>query len=201
MKRMLLCLAVLALACGCLGGDTPAATQTTLAKASAPTSPRPTVTTSTAPSSSSTTTTTLGALGSRCQTYRDCMGGLLCKDGNCSSPPLYAENFIRVELQKINASTIGTGRNMTYAANKFKTTDGLYVELTPKPEREGMLYSDVNDAVTGEKVMISPKRRLEATHAGALGWGLPNPGRAGKYELNVYFRENLTYSTTFEVTA
>jgi hypothetical protein len=196
MRWILVGLAVISLLCGCIGGETPAESATTLAPVTAPTLAPSTVTTLSSVSSS-TSTTILGGIGTSCQTYRGCQSGLLCKDGNCTAPPLYVRNFIKIELQRINVTV---GGNKTYSASTFKTKDGMYVELTPKPDTVGTAYSDVNNAITGEKIMISPKRRLESTQSGPVGWGIQNPEKAGKYELNVYFNENLTYTTTFEVT-
>jgi hypothetical protein len=195
MDRALAFLAVFALIGGCLGGETATTTTTLHAKPQATTLTTHTTVT-TIPS---TTVTTLGSIGSKCETYRNCAAGLLCIAGNCTSPPLYASNFIRVELQKINSSASAGGRNITYSASRFKKTEGMYVELTPKPETVGSVYSDINNAVTGEKIMISPKRRLEASQVGPLGWGLQNPGKAGKYELNVFYNDTLTYTTSFEI--
>jgi len=216
--RLLLGVLLLALVCGCIGGETnttpktlennvvPTTTlappsTTVAATSSTTTTTSSTTTTTTATTSTTSTTTTIaGAVGSRCQTYKDCQKGLLCKDSVCTAPPAYTQYFMKIELQKMKAGMPPGPNNIPVASTTFRVGDGMNVNLTPKPGVLGTVYSDVNDAVTGEKMMPSQKVKITATQQGQRGWGFEAPNQPGKYELNIYFNDKLIDTIPFEVT-
>ncbi|MFH1054616.1 MAG: hypothetical protein V1744_00825 [Candidatus Altiarchaeota archaeon] len=217
MGRLLFGVLVLVLICGCIGGETnttpgtlennlvPTTTlvapTTTVATTSSTTiATSSTTTTTTATTSTTTTSTTIaGAVGSRCQTYKDCQKGLLCKDSVCTAPPAYTQYFMKIELQKMKAGMPPGPNNIPVASTTFRVGDGMNVNLTPKPGVFGTVYSDVNDAVTGEKTMPSQKVKISAAQQSQRGWGFEAPNHAGKYELNIYFNDKLIDTIPFEV--
>ncbi|MFH0862537.1 MAG: hypothetical protein V1875_05845 [Candidatus Altiarchaeota archaeon] len=157
-----------------------------------------------APSSttSSTTTTTSAAsngVGSRCRTYRDCARDLLCLDSVCAKAPAYTQFFIKVELQRMNGGSPPGPKNKPVAASTFKVGDGINVDITPKPDVTGMAYSDVNNAITGELVVISQKVKVQSAGSGHISWYFDAPQKPGKYELKIYFNDNQTNMFPFDV--
>jgi hypothetical protein len=91
--------------------------------------------------------------------------------------------------------------NIPVASTTFRVGDGMNVNLNPKPGISGIVYSDINDAVTGEKMMPSQKVKILAAQQGQRGWGFEAPNKPGKYELNIYFNDKLIHTIPFEVTA
>jgi hypothetical protein len=197
MGSRLFALLVFVLVCGCMGGETTTPTTST-------TNPENNFfTSSTIPtttiSTTSTTTTLSGTDGTPCQTYKDCKKDLLCKDSLCTAPPTYTKYFVKIELQKMNATMKIGPTNQPIASSEFKTSDGIYVEFTLKPGITGAVYSDLNDAVTGEKLSITAPMTIAPTPTSRLGWAVSTPKKEGKYELNIYYNDNLTHTIPFNV--
>jgi hypothetical protein len=157
------------------------------------------VSTSTSATSTSTTATLSGGVGNRCSTYRDCARDLLCLDSVCTLAPAYTQFFIKVELQRMNGGAPPGPKNKPVQSASFKVGDGMNVDIIPKPEVTGMAYSDVNDAVTGEKVAISQKVKVQSAGSGHVSWYFDAPQKPGRYELKIYFNDNQTNMFPFEV--
>ena len=202
----------MALVCGCIGGETRTASETpendvastttlvapttTVSTTSSTTTTTSSTITTTTTTTSTTTTTIAGAVGSRCETYKDCRKNLLCKNSICTTPPVYTTYFSKIELQKMKARMPPGPKNIPVAATTFTVGDGMNVELTPKPGVSGEVYIEIVDAVTGETSQFGPKFRV----AGQTGEGTTVPTQPGKYELNIYFNDKLIHTIPFEVT-
>ena len=106
---------------------------------------------------------------------------------------------MQIEIQKMKAGMPPGPNNKPVASTTFRVGDGINVNVTPKPGILGTVYSDVNDAVTGKKMMPSQKVKITTAQPGSHGWGFEAPNRPGKYELNIYFNDNQTNTIPFDV--
>ncbi len=137
-----------------------------------------------------------------CLTYKDCETGLLCKKGVCSEPPSYSQYFNKIAISKMKLGMPPGPNNIPVPATEFKTTDGIEIDfIGVNPTTKGEAYYEVIDQTTGEVVFTSSgyKVKLEGRDTGT-GSDLPRVVGKGEFDLNIYYNDEMVYTTTIRVT-
>jgi|GEM_PF-1731563 hypothetical protein len=140
---------------------------------------------------------TEGKLSDACSTYKDCAAGLYCKQGACSTPPDYSKYFAKIVISRINPGSGPEPNNPATVTTTFKTTDALEIDFTGvKSTTVGEYHYEIVDSVSGE-IARSSKNELELKFSGqdtGTGTSLDNVA-PGEYDLNIYFKDELVYTT------
>lgn len=137
-----------------------------------------------------------------CLTYKDCEKGLFCQKGVCSEPPSYSQYFDRIVISKMKSGMPPGPDNIPIPTTEFKTTDAIEIDLVGvKSTTIGEFYYEVVDQVTGEVVFTTSgyKQKLEGGNTGT-GSDLPRVVGEGEFDLNIYYNDEMVYTTTIKVT-
>lgn len=145
---------------------------------------------------------TEGKKDDACTTYKDCEKGLFCKKGVCSEPPSYSQYFNRIVISKMKLGMPPGPNNIPVPTTEFKTTDAIEIDLVGvKPTTIGEFYYEAVDSVTGEVVFTTSGYKQEVSERDiGTGSDLPNKVGIGEFELNIYFNNELVYTTAITVT-
>jgi hypothetical protein len=144
---------------------------------------------------------TEGKKGDACSTYKDCEKGLFCKNEICSEPPSYSQYFNKIEISKMKIGMPPGPNNTPIPTAEFKTTDAIEIDLTGvKSTTSGEFYYEAVDSVTGEVVFSTSnyKQKVEGRDIGT-GSDLPKVVGEGEFELNIYFNNEMIYTTQIRV--
>ncbi|MFA5080533.1 MAG: hypothetical protein WC472_02815 [Candidatus Paceibacterota bacterium] len=144
---------------------------------------------------------TEGKKGDICQTYRDCQEGLFCKEKICVEPPSYSQYFNKIVISKMKIGIPPGPNNIPVPTVEFKTTDAIEIDFVGvKPTTVGEFYYEVVDQVSGEVVFTSSgyKQKFEGRDMGT-GSDLPRVVGKGKFDLNIFYNDEIIYTTTIEV--
>lgn len=142
---------------------------------------------------------TEGKKDDACITYQDCEGGLFCKKGVCTEPPSYAQYFNKIIISKIKVGSPPGPNNIPIPTTTFKTTDGLEIDLLGvKPTTTGEFYYEIVDSITGEVLFpgVNNKQKLDGRDRGT---GSDLPKVPGEYDLNIYYNDEMIYTTSIKI--
>ena len=137
-----------------------------------------------------------------CSTYKDCEKGLFCKKGVCSEPPSYSQYFNKIVISKMKLGMPPGPNNIPVPTTEFKTTDAIEIDFVGvKSTAKGEAYYEVIDPITGEVAFTSSgyKIKLEGRDIGT-GSDLPRVVGKGEFDLNIYYNDEMVYTTTIKVT-
>lgn len=143
---------------------------------------------------------TEGKKDDACLTYKDCEKGLFCKKEVCSEPPSYSQYFDRIVISKMKMEPPGPN-NIPVPTTEFKTTDAIEIDLAGvKSTTIGELYYEALDPVTGE-ILFTTSGRKQKVEGRDIGTGsdLPRVVGKGEFELNIYYNNELVYTTAIKV--
>lgn len=135
-----------------------------------------------------------------CVTYRDCEKTLLCQKGVCTARPDYTKYFTKIIVSKMKAGMPPGPNNIPTPTTTFTTKDAIEVDFRGvKSTTVGSYYFEIVDSVTGEVGHTTKwmNAKLEGRDTGSgtdLQMLVP-----GTYDLNVYFKEELIYTTQITV--
>lgn len=141
-----------------------------------------------------------GKVNSACATYKDCNTGLYCVKSACSNPPSYSKYFSKITIGKMKMGMPPGPNNIPVPATEFSaSTDAIEIDVISKPETKGELYYDLVDATTGETILSSASNKSKIdSRGGGTGFGVPY-GTTGDFELNIYFNNELIYTTVIKI--
>jgi hypothetical protein len=142
-----------------------------------------------------------GKVGSVCVVHKDCQLGLLCATNVCKVQPDYSKYFSGIIIGKIRLGEPFGPNNSTVQTTEFKKTDALEVDLAVKSsDVNGEFYYDLVNATNGKVAMSGAgnKQKIEGQSRGT-GSDLPVP--VGSYDLNLYFNNELIYTTPITVSS
>jgi hypothetical protein len=142
---------------------------------------------------------TSGKVGSVCATYKDCVSGLFCVKSTCSNPPSYTKYFSKIAISKMKQGMPPGPNNMPVPATEFKTTDAVEIDLMTKAGISGAVYYDLVNSTTGliEMSSAGDKQQIKPGNWGT-GFGIPS-NLVGDFDLNVYYNDELVYSTPITI--
>jgi hypothetical protein len=143
-----------------------------------------------------------GKVGSACETYKDCQSGLYCVKSICANPPSYSQYFNKIVISKMKLGMPPGPNNMPIAATEFKTTDAIEIDFNGvKSATKGEIYYEAIDLITGEVAFTSSsyKQKLEGRDTGT-GSDLPRVVGKGDFDLNIYYNNELVFTTAIKVT-
>ncbi len=144
---------------------------------------------------------TEGEKDDACSTYKDCEGGLFCKKGVCSEPPSYSQYFNKIVISEMKIGMPPGPDNIPVPTTEFKITDAIEIDLVGvKSTTVGEFYYEAVDLVTGEVVFTTSgyKQKLEGRDIGT-GSDLPRVVGRGEFDLNIYYNDELVYTTPIKV--
>jgi len=145
---------------------------------------------------------TEGKKNDACSTYKDCETGLFCKKGVCSEPPSYSQYFNKIVISKMKLGMPPGPDNIPIPTTEFETTDAIEIDFVGvKPTTKGEAYYEVIDLITGEVVFSSSSYKVKL-EGGDIGTGsdLPRIVGEGEFDLNIYYNDELVYTTIIKVT-
>ena len=145
---------------------------------------------------------TEGKKGDACLTYKDCEKGLFCKKEVCSEPPSYSQYFNKIVISKMKLGIPPGPDNMPIPTTEFKTTDAIEIDFSGvKSTTKGEAYYEAIDPITGEVVFTSSgyKVKLEGRDI-STGSDLPRVVGKGEFDLNIYYNDEMVYTTTIKIT-
>lgn len=146
-------------------------------------------------------TCTEGKVNDACTTYKDCDKGLLCQKGVCATPPDYSKYFSKITISKMKPGLPPSTDNPLTVTSAFTTSDAIEVDFTGVESTTiGEYYIEIVNSVTGETAR-NTKGMMDTKFEGKdTGMGTDMSGiAAGQYDLNVYFKNELVYSTQITV--
>jgi len=142
-----------------------------------------------------------GKVGSGCVTYKDCVSNLLCTKSICSKKPDYSKYFDKVTISKMKPGMPPGPNNSLTVTTNFGIQDAIEIDFSGvKPVTVGEYYVEFVNATTGE-IARSTQGTMETAFKGAdTGMGTDFSGfAAGQYDVNIYFKDELIYSTAITV--
>jgi hypothetical protein len=144
---------------------------------------------------------TEGKKDDTCSTYKDCEKGLFCKKGVCSEPPSYSQYFNKIVVSRMKLGIPPGPNNIPVPTTEFKTTDAIEIDfIGVKSTTKGEAYYEAIDPITGEVVFTSSgyKVKLEGRDTGT-GSDLPRVVGEGEFDLNIYYDDEMVYTTTIKI--
>lgn len=143
-----------------------------------------------------------GKVSSGCVTYKDCAEGLICTKSICTQKPDYTKYFEKVIISKIKPGSGPGPDNPETVTSTFTTADAIEMDFVGvKATTVGEFYYEIVDSTSGE-ISRSSKNEQALELSGqdrGTGTSLDNV-TPGQYDLNIYFKDELVYSTTITVT-
>lgn len=141
-----------------------------------------------------------GKMGSSCANYKDCQSGLYCLKSVCSNPPSYKKYFSKITVSKMKQGIPPGPNNMPVQTSEFKTTDAIEIDVVATKEAvDGTFYYELVNSTTGETEMSSAEYKQKVIQGNwGTGFGIPG-GLAGDYDLNVYFNDELIFTTPITI--
>lgn len=141
-----------------------------------------------------------GKIGSVCANYKDCQSGLYCVKSVCSNPPSYKKYFSKITISKMKQGMPPGPNNMPVPTTEFKTTDAVEIDVVASKEAvDGTFYYELVNATTGETEMTSMAYKQKVIQGNwGTGFGIPG-GLEGDYDLNIYFNEELIFTTSITI--
>jgi len=141
-----------------------------------------------------------GQLGSACVNYKDCQSGLYCLKSACSNPPSYKKYFDKITISKMKQGLPPSPNNMPVPTTEFKITDAIEIDVVATKEAAGgTFYYELINSTTGEREMSSADYKQKVVQ-GNWGTGFGIPGNlSGDFDLNLYFNEELIYTTPITI--
>lgn len=139
-----------------------------------------------------------GKAGDSCSTYKDCQEGLLCKQALCTVKPSYTKYFDKIAVSKIKMGMPPGPNNVPVATTRFARTDAIEIDITDSKNTTGQFWVELVNPVSGEKIITTDKQHIGSPMAGT-GLGVPGGIESGEYELNVYFNNELVYTTNITI--
>ena len=143
-----------------------------------------------------------GKIGSGCVTYKDCESGLLCTKSICVQKPDYSKYFDKVTISKIKPGSGPGPNNPPTITATFTRSDAFEIDFGGvKSTTVGPYYFEFVNATTGE-VVRSTQGTMDTKFEGRdTGSGTDlSDLTPGQYDVNVYFNNEIIYSSTFTVT-
>lgn len=139
---------------------------------------------------------TEGKKDNACNTYKDCSKELLCQKGVCTTRPDYSKYFDKVIVSKMKPGLPPGPDNPLTVTNRFTQKDAIEVDFKGvKSETVGEYYVEMVDSVTGE-IGNSTKFMKTKFEGHDVGFGTDlQVLEPGTYDLNLYFQEEIIYST------
>jgi hypothetical protein len=137
-----------------------------------------------------------------CLTYKECEKGLFCEKGICSEPPSYSQYFDKIVVSKMKLGMPPGPNNISVPTAEFKTTDAIEIDFVGvKSIAKGEVYYEAIDLITGEVVFTSSsyKIKLEGRDTGT-GSDLPRAVGTGEFDLNIYYNDEVVYTTMIKIT-
>ena len=145
---------------------------------------------------------TEGKAGNSCKTYNDCEKGLMCQKSLCTTPPDYSKYFSNVIISKIKPGMGPGPNNPETVTNTFTRADAIEMDFVGvKSTTVGDFYYEIVNSTTGE-VSRSSKNEQQLTLSGqdrGTGTSLDNVA-PGEYDLNIYFNNELVYTSQITIT-
>lgn len=143
-----------------------------------------------------------GKVGSGCITYKDCESGLLCTKSICAQKPDYSKYFSNVIISKIKPGSGPGPDNPETVTNTFTRADSIEMDFVGvKSTTVGEFYYEIVNSTTGE-LLRSSQNELQLAFSGqdrGTGTSLDNVS-PGQYDLNIYYNNEMIYSSIFTVT-
>ncbi|MDD5032259.1 MAG: hypothetical protein PHR36_04445 [Patescibacteria group bacterium] len=141
-----------------------------------------------------------GQIGSACVNYKDCQSGLYCLKSACANPPSYKKYFDKITISKMKQGMPPGPNNIPVPTTEFKTTDAIEIDVVAtKDVAAGTIYYDLVNSTTGEIEMSSANNKQTGVR-GNWGTGFGIPGNlSGDYDLNLYFNDELVYTTPITI--
>jgi len=141
-----------------------------------------------------------GKVNSTCETYKDCQSGLYCVKSICSNPPSYTKYFSNIQISRMKPMPPGPN-NIPVPSTTFKNTDAVEIDIIGKAGTSGVITYDLINSTTGETVLANTgDPNAKPILIGHFGTGFIIPQNlSGNYDLNVYFNDELVYTTTIEI--
>ncbi|MFA4834291.1 MAG: hypothetical protein WC619_05665 [Patescibacteria group bacterium] len=137
-----------------------------------------------------------GQLGSACVNYKDCQSGLYCLKSACANPPSYKTYFDKITISKMKQGLPPGPNNIPVPTTEFKIADAMEIDVIATKEAVGgTFYYELINSTTGEKEMSSADYKQKVVQGSwGTGFGLPG-GLSGDYDLNIYFNDELIFTT------
>jgi hypothetical protein len=91
--------------------------------------------------------------------------------------------------------------NIPIPTNEFKTTDAIEIDFVGvKSTTKGEAYYEAINPITGEVAFTSLgyKQKLEGRDTGT-GSDLPRVVGEGEFDLNIYYNDEMVYTTTIKI--
>jgi len=144
---------------------------------------------------------TEGKKDDACLTYKDCEKGLFCKTSVCSEPPSYSQYFTKIVVSKMKIGLPPSPDNIPIPTTEFKTTDAIEIDIVGvKPTTVGEFYYEAVDTITGETVftLSSNPQKIDGRDIGT-GSDMPRVIGIGEFDLNIYYNNEMVYTTVIKV--
>ncbi|PIX30020.1 hypothetical protein COZ63_01965 [Candidatus Berkelbacteria bacterium CG_4_8_14_3_um_filter_42_13] len=145
---------------------------------------------------------TEGKAGDACVASKDCNSGLFCPKSTCSTPPDYTKYFSKVVISKIKPGSGPGPNNPETVINTFTTADAIEMDFYGlKSTTVGEYYYKIVNSTSGEIIRSSKNEEPLSFNGQDRGNGTALDNVApGQYDLNIYFKDELVYSTQITVT-
>lgn len=142
-----------------------------------------------------------GKVADVCATYKDCDTGLLCQKGACAIPPDYTKYFSNVILSKMKPGLPPGATNPLTVTATFTTTDAIEIDFRGvKSTTVGSYYVEFINSTTGEVARSTQNEMVTKFEGRDGGMGTDMGGmKVGQYDLNIYFNNELVYTTQITV--
>jgi len=145
---------------------------------------------------------TEGEVGNTCVIQEDCNSSLLCVKKECTKKPDYSKYFSNVIISKIKPGMGPGPNNPETVTNTFTRADAIEIDFVGvKGTTVGDFYYEIVNSTTGE-VLRSSKNEQQLTFSGqdrGTGTSLDNVA-PGEYDLNIYFNNELVYTSQIIIT-
>lgn len=144
---------------------------------------------------------TEGKLTNACVGSADCQTGLLCLKNACAAKPDASAYFDKMVTSKMKPGTKPESSNLTITSTFSAATDAIEMDFTGvKTTTVGAFYYEFVNTTTG--ATRSSKNEQQLAFEGrdhGTGTDLANL-TPGEYDLNIYFKDAVIYSTKITVT-